>query len=235
MFGKLTPVHPEKNKNTKIKPVEGFKYAEKFHLASVTVNEFARVASSYPIVFIKNKETNEVRPVALFGFEEGQNAFVSEDGKWDASYVPAILRRYPFALANITDAKDDSFAVCVDEESSAVNEEEGQALFNDDGKPTEFLERVRGFLGELHQMEAVTKNFCELLVKHDLLKEQGLEIKKGEETRRVGGFLLIDEAKVRDLTDQAFLEFRHKGALDPIFAHLTSLAQVQNLIRKTEG
>ncbi|AWB67116.1 peptidase [Saccharobesus litoralis] len=235
MFKKLVPINAEAHKNAKIQPVNSFDFARSFHIASVNVNEFPRAAASFPIVFVKSPNGEEYRPIALFGTNEGQNSFIDEDGKWDAPYIPAILRRYPFGVAQVNDKDDEtSFAICVDEESDAYNETEGQALFNEDGSATEFLEKVRDFLTELQKQEVMTSRFCELLTKHELLIEQTLELTSADGSKkRLTGFYLIDEKKFRELPDQTFLEFRHKGVLDAIYSQLSSLAQVPRLARQS--
>ena len=58
---------------------------------------------------------DEFRPVALLGLNAGQNLFVDAAGKWQASYVPAIIRRYPFALT--PRGTDGQYIVCLDEGS----------------------------------------------------------------------------------------------------------------------
>ena len=72
--------------------VSGFGFASGFHIAYVTMQEFARAASIFPIVFLEDKDKDEFRPVVLLGLNAGENLFVGKDGKWQASYVPAIIR-----------------------------------------------------------------------------------------------------------------------------------------------
>ncbi len=231
MFKKLVPINAEVHKNVKIKPLDSFDFAKGFHLASVTVSEFPRVASTYPIVFIKSPDGNEFKPVALFSLKENDNSFIV-DGKWDAPYIPSILRRYPFSIAPLNKDEENSFAVCVDEESTCFNEEEGLALFNEEGKPTEFLDGVREFLTDMQKQEVMTMSYCQLLDKHGLLKEQSLDVKlPNGQNRRIGGFYLLDEKAFKDLSDQVFLEFRHKGALDAIYSQLSSISQLSRLSR----
>ncbi|NTS75531.1 SapC family protein [Catenovulum sp. SM1970] len=228
MFKKLVPISSDAHANKKVKALPNFDFAQNIHMAAVTVSEFPRAASSYPVVFVKGPN-EDYKPVVLMGLKEGQNSYLSEDGRWDAPYVPAIIRRYPFGVATLTE-KEGEFAICVDEESAALNEEEGQALF-ENGEATEYLNGVRDFLTDMQKQEFITGKFCELLVKHDLLISQNLELKTPEgETKRIGGFYLINEKKFRELPDQVFLEFRHKGALDAIYSQLASLAQVQRLV-----
>jgi hypothetical protein len=235
MFNKLVPIQKDSHKNVKINPIDSFSFASKFHIASVSVNEYARAAACYPIVFVKGPENQGFRSVALFSTTEGENAFVDSEGKWDAPYVPAILRRYPFAVAPINqDAEKPSYAICIDEESPVYSETEGRALFNEDGTESEYFNTVRDFLTDVQKHDVLTNGFCELLDKHGLLVEQSLDITAPDgKKKRIGGFHLIDEKKFRDLPDQVFLELRHRGALDGIYAQLCSLGQIQALAKKT--
>ncbi|MFZ9627106.1 MAG: SapC family protein, partial [Burkholderiaceae bacterium] len=147
MFQKVVPINRERHASKKIKQASGFGFASGFHLAYVTIHEFARAAAIYPIVFLEDKEADEFRPVVLLGLEAGENLFVGTDGKWQASYVPAIIRRYPFALSR-TDEQD-RFTICIDEDSELVNDAEGAALFDDKGEPTEVSENSAPWAGIL--------------------------------------------------------------------------------------
>ena len=131
MFKKITPITKEAHLNIKVKPIDNFDFVKDTHIATIMVHEFSRAASIYPIVFLEDKEQDEFKPVVLTGLEEGENLFVQDD-KWNASYIPAIIRRYPFALAQT--GEEGKYTVCIDEESGFVNEDEGQALFTEDGE-----------------------------------------------------------------------------------------------------
>ena len=133
MFQQVVPVNKERHAGKKIKDISGFEFASKFHIAYVTMQEFARAASIFPIVFLEDKEKDEFRPVVLLGLNAGENLFVDANGKWQASYVPAIIRRYPFALT--PSGTDGQYVVCIDEASSLVSDSEGAALFDDKGEP----------------------------------------------------------------------------------------------------
>ena len=100
MFEKVVPVNRDRHARSKIREITGFGFASNFHIAYLTMHEFARAAAVYPIVFVEDKEKDAFRPVTLLGLDAGENLFVGEAGKWEASYIPAIIRRYPFALAN---------------------------------------------------------------------------------------------------------------------------------------
>ena len=57
--------------------------------------EFRRVQSELPIVFRRTQEGDTFVPLALFGFENGENLFLNA-GKWEARYRPLTLAIQPF-------------------------------------------------------------------------------------------------------------------------------------------
>jgi hypothetical protein len=60
-------------------------------------SEFRSVQAHYPIVFRKTSDGSAFQPIALFGFQEGQNLFLDAQG-WDASYIPLAIERQPFLI-----------------------------------------------------------------------------------------------------------------------------------------
>ena len=228
MFAQLVPVNKDRHTATKIKPVQGFAYATGFHVASVTAHEFPRASSIYPIVFLKDADSGAYRPVALMGLEEGENLFVDAGGRWKASYVPAVIRRYPFALAR-SDAPD-SFAVCIDEGSDLVNDVEGVPLFDGEGNPAVALENVVRYLTELQQMDVQTRGFCDFLVENELLVPLNMQLQQGVQVQNIQGAFAISEERVGKLSDEVFLQMRSRGYLPATYAHLVSLAQVERLL-----
>src|SRR3954470_607103 len=94
-----------------------FSYARATNCVPLACSEFSLAATQYPIVFSADKDDERV-PVALLGIRENENLFVSADGAWQAGYIPAFVRRYPFLLA----ARDEprNFTICVDEAYAAL-------------------------------------------------------------------------------------------------------------------
>lgn len=233
MFTKLTPINKEQHAKLKVKAIESFEFASKFHIASVMVHEFVRAASVYPIVFLEDKNQDEFRPVTLLSLDAGENLFVDESGKWQASYVPAIIRRYPFALAR--NPEQDNFTVCVDEDSKYVGTEDGQPLFNESGEPTAVIENVKRYLGELQQMEVFTKAFCHFLAENNLFTPLNMRVRAANQIKNVTGCYVINEERLNNLSDSKFLEIKEKRYLAPIYSHLTSLSQIERLALLKQG
>lgn len=228
MFNQLVPVNKERHAATKIKPTQGFGYAAGFHVASVMVHEFPRAASIYPVVFLKDEASGTYRPMALLGLEEGENLFVHADGSWKASYVPAVIRRYPFALAGASEPG--AFSVCVDEGSDLVNGVDGLPLFDADGNPAHALENVVRYLTELQQMDVQSRAYCQFLAENDLLVPLNMQLKQGSQVKNIQGAFAISDERIAKLSDDVFLQMRTRGYLPATYAHLVSLAQVERLL-----
>lgn len=233
MFKRLVPVNKERHAGKKIKQIEGFDFASEFHIASVMMHEFVRAAAIYPVVFLEDKEQDEFRPVALLGLDSGENLFVNQEtGKWEGSYIPAIIRRYPFALAST--GEEGQFTVCIDEESSLVSDNDGVSLFNDDGTPAEALENVKRYLGELQQMDAFTKACCQYLSEHNMFTPLNMRVRQADQVRNISGCYVVNEERLYNVSDERFLEMRDRRYLPAIYAHLGSLAQIERLMQLKE-
>lgn len=228
MYEKLVPVTKARHAGKKIKQVEGLGFASQFHIASVMVHEFARASAIYPVVFLEDKAKDEFRPVVLMGLEAGENLFVGEDGKWAASYVPAIIRRYPFALAST--GEEGRFTVCIDEGSDLVNDDEGVALFDENGEPAESLENVKRYLGELQQMDMFTREFCKYFAEHNLFTPLNMRVRQADQIKNINGCYVVNEERLNNLSNERFIEMREKRYLPAVYAHLVSLAQIERLM-----
>lgn len=228
MFKSIVPITLEKHKNKKVKQIDSFVFAKNVNMASIMVHEFSRASSIYPIVFIEDKANDTFKPVVLFGFEEGENLFVDSENKWHGSYIPAIIRRYPFALAKI-DNDNNTYTVCIDEQSEFVNEQEGQSLFDDD-KPAEVMERVKRYLAELQQMDAFTEEFCKYMVGKNMFTPLNMKIKVKDEIKNITGAYIINEDRLNSFSNETYIEMRERKYIPVIYSHLSSLSQIERLI-----
>jgi hypothetical protein len=228
VFKQIVPINKDRHANKKIKDISSFDFASKFHIAYLTMHEFARAASIFPIVFLEDKEKDEFRPVALMGLNAGENLFVDADGKWQASYVPAIIRRYPFALT--PSGQDGQYVVCLDEASSLVSEVDGAALFDEKGEPTQIIENVKRYLGELQQMDTMTSSFCKFLAGNNMLTPLNMRVRENNNVKNVSGCYVVNEERLNNLSDERFLEVKNLSYLAPLYAHLISLAQTERLV-----
>ena len=229
----VQPLHNEKHANTKIKNGINIEFLKTQHLVPVVAHEFGRVANEFPMAFVKNNESGKFQAVAIFGLEPGENLFI-QDGKWNAGFAPLAVTRYPLGL--VKHPEQEQYGVVIDEASPLVGEDEGNALF-ENGEETDYLKRRKEALISFLEFSAVTETFTEFLAEKELLVPQTLTVEIKGEKKDISGIYLVDEKKLNELDDEAFLELRKRGYLAPIYSFLTSTHQVARLarIKATQG
>ena len=84
MFERVVPVNKDRHGGKKVRASNDFRFASKFHVAYVTVHEFARAAAIYPLVFLEDND--QFRSVALMGLDAGENLFIDSQGQWQNSH-----------------------------------------------------------------------------------------------------------------------------------------------------
>ena len=233
MFKQLVPINATRHAKTRVREIKDFHFASEFHSAVVMVHEFPRAAAIYPLVFIEDPHKDSFMPVALLGLEQGKNLFVDQAGKWRASYIPAIVRRYPFALMGPDESGQ--FSIFLDEASALVGESDGKPLFDEMGRPSEAIDGVKRYLGELYQMEMFTRDFCRYLAEHNLFVPFTMHVTNAGERVNVAGCYVVNEDRLNNLSTERFLDLRAKRYLPGIYAHLVSLLQVERLVELKGG
>jgi len=227
MFEKIVSLSYERHQNKRVKAASDFRFASGYHIAYLTVHEFSRASAIYPILFLEDQTKAGFRPVVLMGLDPGNNLFVDAKGVWNASYIPAIIRRYPFALSRSDD--QDKYIICIDEDSALISESDGELLFDEKGEPTSVVENVKQYLAELKQMDFLTQEFCTFLREQNLLTPMNMRVNSSDQIKNITGCYVINEDRLNNLSDSLFLEVRGKRYLPPIYAHLISLLQIERL------
>ena len=191
--------------------------------------EFFQAARHYPILFVG--EGANASPIALLGLKPGQNGFVDATGQWQrAAYVPAFVRRYPFVLAQVDQENQDNFTVCFDREFAGWNEQEGQALFDAEGKNSAYLDETIRFLHNFTAEMERTRRFVAQLAELDLLVPRSMRLThSGGESFVLSDFLAVDEEKFLKLPDKKVLALNKAGYLGWVYAHLMSLGNANEL------
>lgn len=84
------------------RPVQGYAFARQTGLAPIAADELPQLAQDVPVVF--QKLGAQWQAVAVLGPVPMVNLQVEADGNWRGSFVPGILRTYPFQLSDNSDA-----------------------------------------------------------------------------------------------------------------------------------
>ena len=198
--------------------------------------EFRQLQAHFPIVFqlVEGGAANSgFQPVALFGLEEGQNLFLTDNG-WDAPVMPMALQRDPFMIGR---AADDSLQLHIDMDSPRiVRPEEGEvgtALFMPHGAFSDYLDHVVQLMEHLHAQAQQLPFFIEALTRHQLLEPFVIDIEtpSGEQGRLTGLFT-IHEERLAALPGAALEALSREGHLLPIYMQIASLAQLPVLLER---
>lgn len=230
MFRELVALNSKRHAALRVRLQTGFEFARGVHMSALMQAELVRAAAIYPIVFVEDPDIDSFRPMALLGLREGENVYVDSDGTWLGSYIPAVIRAYPFALARAAaEGESERFAVCIDAASELVSLTEGARLFDSAGAPTEALEQAREWLQQIREMQLRTDAFCRALAARNLFTPFAVRARRGDEALEVNGCYVINEERLDGLPDAKLFELRREGWLSSIYAHLVSLQQFERL------
>lgn len=193
--------------------------------------EFRLVLSHYPILIYQDKDNNTIFPIALFGFEEGENLFL--DNGWNARYIPIMVQRQPFSIGfqQVKGQSEKQQVITFNPLHPRVNKEVGERVFNDHGGYTPYLDQVVKMLESIdtgHQQNAL---LIEALVKYELLEESTIAItlKDGSNYELVG-FSTVAEDKFESLSAEALKDLNDQKLLLPITNIIASMSNLGNLV-----
>jgi len=227
----IKPLHHQQHATLKVQNKNDFTRFKEQHLIPVVAQDFIPLASEFPIVFVKNTETGQFTAVAMMGIKPNINLYC-QTPNWPAEVVPTSFFNYPFSLAKQNEEDDDCY-VCIDTESALVNEEQGEALFDDKGEQTDYLKYRTEHLLNIAQRHEQTAGIVQYFASKKLLTLKTLNLNLGGEQKlTLDGLYVIDEKKLDALSSEEFNELRSKGLLPLIYAHLSSMHQIARLAKK---
>ena len=221
IYETAVPLNPERHGNLSLAAWDDYAFSAGVSAAPLMAVEFVQAAAEYAIVF--TAAGDDVLPGTVLGVKGGQNLYLTADAHWQASYVPAFMRRYPFVFSASDDQK--TLTLCIDESFPGVNREgKGQRLFADDGKPTDYTQNVLKFLQEYQIQFERTKVFGQHLKELDLLVQMQANVTTSTgETVNVGSFLAVSREKLRALDGAALAGLAKTDELELVYLHLYSM------------
>ncbi|MFT7008887.1 MAG: hypothetical protein ACJAXJ_003430 [Colwellia sp.] len=204
------------------------------HLLNIRVTEVGQMVCSLPVFLTKDPQHGLWRLSAVTSFALGHNLLVQND-RWMAPYQPSYIQTYPFYLMN-SPREEKTYTIGIDESSEVFSTEDGEALFDNSGKGTEFLSRIKTMLEADIENNINTYKFGKEMDALGLCKPINLLISYADNTtQKITGLTTIDEDKLQYLTAENLFELNKKGYLTPIHGMLISMLQLNGLIQKNNN
>lgn len=228
IYEKVAPVSKDRHLNWSVKTSNDFSFTRATNSIPLMAVEFANAASEYTIIFVGNKDDGEVMPAIILGVRD-ENLYLTESGDWNAKYIPAFVRRYPFVFSSTKDGN--TLTLCVDEEFDGCNQEgRGERLFDADGEQTQYLKATLEFLKEYQAHFQRSQLFCKRLSELDLLEPMhaSLTLPSGEKMS-LDGFMAVSREKLKALTAEQLAQLATLDELELIYLHLHSIRNFSNI------
>lgn len=232
-YKKIIPLNKEEHGNIFVEPIDNYNHTKKTNSLYIAAIEFTKACKEYPIVFSAAADDN-IFPVVLLGLKKDENLYVGKKGEWDARYIPAYVRRYPFILASSSENGGGDFTVCIDESYPGFNiDKKGQPLFNDKGDESELLKQSVEFLKDYQNQIQLTTIFCNTLKDSAILDPMQANVELiGGEKFSLGGFMVINRTKLKELSQEKLADLVKTDQMELIFAHLSSLDNINSLMQR---
>lgn len=221
----VVALHPDVHRNVRLTESRSFAPFARQHLFPVSVHEFVRASTEYPLVFVKDSESGQFRAVALTGLVPGENLYAA--AAVVPNYLPQAIQNYPLVLM-ADPTQPDQFSIGLNTAATQVQLTDGEALFSG-GAETPYLSRRKQQLLQSYEQLQVSAAFITLLQQHDLLQAQGFQFDLKGQQHQLNGIYIISEAKLNQLAADVFADLRQRGFLPAIYAQLTSLHQLNRL------
>lgn len=231
IYKTATPISRSRHSDCFVEIGADYGFSREVNSVPLMAVEFPQAASEYAIVFAG--ADGEVLPAVILGVRGNENLFLSKESVWGAKYIPAFVRRYPFVFSR----SGDQFMLCVDEEFQGFNREgRGRALFGQDGKPSEYVDRVLKFLKEYQTQFLRTQAFCKKVQELDLLEPMQAQVTV-ESGRKLSlsGFMAVNRAKLKALPADKLAELAKTDELELLFLHMQSMRNFEGLRDRLES
>jgi hypothetical protein len=212
------------HRDVRVQAEASAKFGDNQRFVPVVIAEFPLLVTHYPVLFSKDTETGAFFCGAMLGIDEGENLFL-KDGKGHEGYRPLNLQRAPFFVTG-----DD---LAIDLDHTRISAHAGQALFNDKGQPTPYLESIKAAFQQLKPGSEMTKRFTESLLNLNLLEPVDIVLGFDDGTKRnLVDLYTVNQEVLRQLPDASVLELFRRGYLQLIYLLVASLKQIPVLAQK---
>ncbi|NOX10146.1 MAG: SapC family protein [Gammaproteobacteria bacterium] len=226
-YNEVVAVSSETHSDWSVEVEGDYSYAKEANAVPLTAVEFRQAAFEYGIVFVE--DDNGVMPAVVLGVNDNESFYVNQDGSWDANYIPAFVRRYPFVFSRSEDGATNT--LCIDESFAGFNQDgKGAALFDKEGKPTTYTTNVLEFHKDFQLHDSLTRAYCNKLKELELLEPMQVNFSLRSGTKRqLGGFMVVNREKLMNLPADTLAGMAKTEELEMTYLHLHSLMNLHKL------
>lgn len=221
-YQELVALDRQEHRNLRLKKADNLNFTKDVNSVPIAGFEFFEASRELPVLFTKTGE-DEFVPLALLSLQrKGHNL----GGDWSNLYIPAFIRRYPFAKANDGN-------IVFDKQAPHLQEEEGDPLFKEDGANSDFLNNIIGFLNYTDVQFKETAEYCSACARLGMFTPFKVQVNiEKDKPVRLDSLFVIEEKKLKELPDEQALDWFRKGWLAWSYAHLHSLGAVRRLAKR---
>lgn len=223
------------HRHLKLVPIDDHTAASGMHACYLTMAEFTHAARDFVIVFarVEGDGRAQFQPIVILGVTEGENLFVgaAPGSPWDARYVPAYIRRYPFWVTEVDGVA--APVMMIDTWWKGFSTTEGDPLYEGDNRPAPRLAAAIAFVEEFDREATRTQGACDRVAELDLLREMTASVTLPDgKTLSLNSFFAVDAEKLQSLPDAQVIELHRNGVLGLLHAHLASLGNMEALLER---
>jgi hypothetical protein len=227
IYDSVVPLSAARHLQCSVEVGGSYEFSGKVNSVPLMAVEFPQAASEYAIVFAGTDES--LMPAVILGIRDTENLFVGKESAWDAKYIPAFVRRYPFVFSANPDGQ--RLTLCIDEEFSGFNREgRGERLFEDSGRASGYVDNVLKFLQEYQAQFVRTQALCKKIRELDLLEPMQAQVEMASGGRlALGGFMAVSRQKLKALPGETLAKLAQSDELELLYLHLYSMRNFVNL------
>lgn len=229
-FKDPAPVMKDRHADSALSAKIDYSFSRSTNTVPVTIREFVELCKAYPIAFAGN--SSDV--VAVLGMENSKNLFVSPDGKWLKDvYVPAYVRKYPFAFMSAGKGNEEKLILCVDESSDRFVKKgrKSDVRFFNNGEQTSSTKNALEYCLQFHRDTISTQSFVKEVRDSGILVQKQITatFKNKPKPINLSGVFVVDEKKLQTLPSEKVEQWHRNGYLSLIYMHLVSLSNFNRL------
>ena len=228
IYERAVVVSSQRHRDWSVKTGADYSFTREVNSVPLMAVEFPNATAEYAIVFAGPEES--LMPAVILGIRDRENLYLNEVGGWEAQYLPAFVRRYPFVFSGSDDGG--TFTLCIDEKFSGCNQEgRGERLFDAEGQRTQYLESILAFLRDYQAHFHGTRAFCRKIKELGLLEPMRAQITlKTGQRLALEGFMAVNRERLKNLSSDALAALAKAGELELLYLHLQSMRNFRAML-----